>query len=410
MQYVVPRSRWFLWSLCTLATIGHDGASAQGVAGPFLMSVQEPHAAFSSATVPAGILGNLRITRYPGARNYMCAITCNVLSPAYGGAGGVDLLCGDYDPVTDAFTSDTTASGLNTGELDGFMSIHRSGLWAVFDRYRSTPRVATRAAVGLPWRDLGPIQGLPGPIQGWYASSLGDYRGQKVLLHMFGRDIAMTAVDLTTLTTTAAPVVIARSVHLGGRLVFPYPILDGYGELIGVSYQDKPTSLTAEQRLSLDLDPATPGLLLYVAPSYLEGGSYAGGRFFNGTVSQFMSIDAIWCTGGQAAIGNAMRVLFHTPPTPAPELYFSALMLGHAFLPVGQPIPGVNGLLGVDLAGMVLSSGVVHDNQTGTAMLPIPVPNNALLRGMQVPAQSVTLDGNRNRAWFGNTCWLSVDG
>jgi len=117
----------------------------------------------------------------------------------------------------------------------------------------------------------------------------------------------------------------------------------------------------------------------------------------------------MWCTGGRAAIGNTMRVLFHSPPTAAAELYYSALMVGHGFLPIGQPFPGVNGLLGLDPAGMVLSVGVLHDNQTGSATLPILIPNNVLLRGMQVPAQSVTLDGNRSIAWFGNTVWLSVE-
>ncbi|MCA8978272.1 MAG: hypothetical protein KDC98_26325, partial [Planctomycetes bacterium] len=367
---------------------------AQGVVPPLENGQIYSLTGLSSSGMPAASVGFVHMIHLPGdpANVFYCSACVQGLSPAYGGAGGDDIVCGSYDVLTDLFTPNLEAAALNTYEGEGGLMLHHSGLYAVFDRVArhvtGSAWLAGRSAIGQPWHIIGEIGGPAVP--GWPAiyPALADHHGHIQLLYTDWntRNIVMAPLNLSFPWSPGPPVTIvvppASSSFIAA--VQPIPVTDPNGELIGVSHSvlTLPFYADSDHYVSLDLDPGTPALLTHDTPGMTYAGAFVGGRFFDGEwpplvgAAPLMSArEAIWFTGGRAPVGGMMHVRLFTPPTTETEVYVSLFAIGPAFWSTGVPVPGMQGLLGIDPAGAWASDLVLHDNDNGEALISFPVPN-----------------------------------
>lgn len=403
------RPHQFLLALAAAALV-----RGQGAVSPVILATSNPAPGFGGPALPALDPFRIDLVHLPGSppEQSYCSISCSSLPWALGGVNGRDLLCGTFDAGTGTFTANAEAAALNTPNHDFDMRVHRSGLYAVMERNFIPPpwqplppeaRLCVRAAIGQPWIDLALIGPLP--PQGAWIPALADFHGATWLVFTQGYDLAMAPIDLVTGQLRATPTVVVRN-GAGGA-----PVLDANDQLVGFSH-----SLVGSQGndhyLSLDLDPNTPPIQLYDVNTNLMIGGSAGGRFFDGeyvSPPHLLSFDTCWCTGGRAPIGSIMSVSCYSPPTAGAEVYFSSLLVGAAFLPVGTTVPGLQGLLGLAMGPLSVTAPVMHDNRDGSAVLQFAVPNRTALRGLAVPCQSVTLAASTNRLQFGNTAALTIE-
>lgn len=385
---------------------------AQGVVPPLVTSVVNPLPGIGAGTVPASDVQQVSFVHLPTdpPNVFYCGMTNSVLSPSYGGVGGTDVLCGSYDVLTDTFTPNNDAAALNTTGTEFGLTIHSSGLLAVFDRLPGAPWLASRAALGQPWQIVGQFSALPS--QGYYDPSLATYRGQLHLLHVYGSAIAMTPIDPLTAALTGPSVVIVNPVTAGSTANSPTPVTDPNGELIGVSHHDLVGS-DNDHYMSLDLDPSTPAVLMQDTTTWTNNGSFIGGRFFDAeyTPSPYhvLTMDSFWFTGGRASIGSTMYIRMFTPPTTGPEVYLSAFVASGSFLPSGLPLAGVNGLVGINPSGAFGSALILHDNRNGEAVGTLAIPNVAAFQGISLPMQMATLEALSNTVYIGNTALFKID-
>jgi len=385
--------------------------AAQGTVPPYVVQVTNPHPSLSSPSIPGNAVEQIHLvhlaTDPPNV--FLCGLTVDGLSAAYGAVGNRDLLTGKYDAQTDTFTPDTNAAALNTANYEFGLTFHHSGLWATFDDYTTAGvSLAKRASVNAPWTFVGRVGGLP--AQSYYDPVLADYNGQTMLVHVLGNDIAMTPIDLNNATLMGASTIIVRSTQ-GGTVNSPTPILDSNGELIGLSHHDLVVS-DNDHYLSMDLDPNTPPLLVNDTATWTNNGGVAGGRFIDAeyTPSPYhaISIDALWCTGGRAKIGGSMEVRVHVPPTSSPVIHVSYLLLSTQFANAPLSIPGVQGQLGLGLAGLIGAQLPTHNNANGESLITFNVPNNPALAGKALPCQSITFNTTSGVVAFGNTAALTM--
>ena len=399
-------------SCLALAVLTATPLIAQGVVPPFPISQTNPLPSLSAPNVPGSSVQQVNMIHLPSdpPNVYLCSATSVGLPAAFGGVGGSDLVTGSYDVIADTFTPNSEAAALNTAGTEFGMMIDHSGLFAVFDRLPGPPHLASRAATGQPWQHVAAVG--PIPTQAYYDPSLANYHGQPHLLHVLGTGIAMTPIDLVTGALIGPSVVIALAARPGSTANSPTPVVDPNGELIGISHHDVLGS-DNDHYMSLDLDPNTPAVLMNDTPTWINNGGFIGGRFFDAefTPSPYhvFSMDTYWFTGGRAPVGGTMYVTFNSPPTSGPEVYLSLFGAGNAFLPVGQPLPPLNGLLGLNVAGVITSPLLAHNNLNGQAQLSFVIPNVPALSGTRLPAQSVTIAVIANQAYFGNTAMLTVD-
>ncbi|GAB4137160.1 MAG: hypothetical protein Fur0037_02130 [Planctomycetota bacterium] len=385
--------------------------SAQGVVPPYEVVEVNPLPGLSPGPIPGNQVQQVCLVHFPGnpPNIYYCALTVYGLGSANGGVGGSDLLTGDYDVLTDTFTPNNEAAGLNTTGTEFGLQIHHSGLYAVFDRLPGLPRFARRSAIGQPWVEVGPISPLP--TQSYYDPSLADYHGQTWLLHVLGNDIAMTPIDTTTGATLGLSIPIVQAAQAGSTANSPTPILDQAGNLIGVSHHDVLGS-DNDHYLSLDLDPATPAVLMKDTTTWINNGDYAAGRFFDAEYSagyHVFSMETYWTPGGRARVGGTMTVDFYTPQTNAQQVLLSALLVGIRYLPAGVPLPGAQGLLGIAPQGAMWFGLFPQNNQTGSYTMTIRIPNNSALSGTRLAAQMAVFDALSSAITLANTAALVIE-
>lgn len=389
----------------------------QGVVPPIRIGPQSPQPGLNPGSVPAASVRHVHMVHLPGdpPNVFYCAATVTGLSGALGGAGNTDLLCGSYDVLTDTFTPNNEAAALNSTMREFAMTVHHSGLHAVFDRLTFWPWLARRTAVGQPWQIVGPI--MQNSPQAWYYPALADHHGQTFLLYGLHTTlgIVMQPIDLNTAQLTGPPTVIVDPItSWGSRAEAPIPITDSSGELLGVShgYREGPYD-SNDHWLSLDLDPATPPVLMHDAALPATVGGFVGGRFFDTEAQapfRVLALDTFWFTGGRAPVGGAMEVRIFSPPTAGPHVYFSLFAASTAFGPAGRTLPPAQGFLGIDLASSWASPLVLHDNRNGEASVSFPIPNVPALSGVRLPAQSATYQAATTAGlWLGNTAVLVVE-
>jgi hypothetical protein len=397
-----------LLCLSLLAT----GLHAQGLVPPATLRPIQKQNGLSVPAVPGQETQQIHMVRLPGdpPGTYTVALTVLNLPAANGGAGGQDILTGKYDALTDTFTPDTLAAGVNTtGTEFGFM-IHSNGLVAVVDRLTSVVAF-TRPNVTSAWTLKGTVTGLPaGP--GYYDPAVADIGGQLVVLYVTGTtangSIAYSPLDINTLV--AGPSVTVVRPRGAGAANSPTPVVTSTGELIGLSHHDVIGS-DNDHYISMDLDPNTPSVLFIDTTTWINNGGFAGGTFFDAEALvpyQITSTQAVWWTGGRAAIGTNMEITVNVPPktTGVPDLSF--IMLSRAFLPTPSMIPGVTNLLGIDPSFLILIPAGAHTLQTGQVIVNIGVPNDASLRNLVVPGQSLTIDLTSSTLILGNTAALAI--
>ncbi|MFO1078868.1 MAG: hypothetical protein U1E73_14190 [Planctomycetota bacterium] len=385
---------------------------AQGVVPPLVDTVTNPWPGIASGPVPAGDVQQVHFVHLPTdpPNVFYCGVTSTSLSGTYGGVGGSDVLCGSYDVLTDTFTPNSHAAALNTSGTEFGLTIHSSGLLAVFDRLPGLPWLASRSALNAPWQIVAQISGLPS--QSYYDPSLATYHGQLYLLHVYGTDIAMSPIDPVTAALTGPSVVIVHGATATSTANSPTPVTDPNGELIGVSHHDL-VGGDNDHFMSLDLDPNTPAILMNDTTTWTNNGGFIGGSFFDAeyTPSPYhtIRIDTFWFTGGRARIGTTLYVRMFSPPTTGPEIYLSLYAASGAFLPAGLSIPGIQGLVGINPNGAFATSLVLHNNQNGEAVSSFNVPNSPGLTGARLPMQCATLEANSNTIHIGNTASLTID-
>ncbi|MEZ5964898.1 MAG: hypothetical protein R3F56_13745 [Planctomycetota bacterium] len=383
---------------------------AQGVVPPYQVSTTNPLPGLSVPAVPGTNVQQVHFVHLPSdpPNVFLCGLTVAGLGAGFGGAGGSDLLSGSYDVLTDTFTPNTEAAALNTTGTEFGLTIHHTGLYAVFDRLPGQPWLASRAAVGMPWSIVGQITALPG--QAYYDPSLADYNGQTYLLHVLGTDIAMTPINLSNASLNGQPQVIINAARAGATANSPTPILDPAGQLIGVSHHDVLSS-DNDHYMSMDFDPTTPAVLMNDTATWTNNGGFIGGRFFDAESSgvyHVFAIDTYWFTGGRGPVGGTMDIQAYTPPTSGSEIYFSFLLIGASHLPVALPI-GAFGSLGIDISTLVTLPFPAHNNMNGQTQFTLAIPNLAFLRGRSLAAQSATLKSSTNEIRLGNTAGLHFD-
>jgi len=394
----------------------------QGVVPPFQLGQVHPLPGLNAGSVPASEVHLVHMVHLPGdpPSVFYCAAAVAGLSPAYGGVGGFnDLLCGSYDVLTDTFIPNNEAAALNTIANDVNMSLHHTGLFAVFERGFASSLMAeawlvSRPAIGQPWQIVGRI--APLPPQGPYFPALADYQGQPHLLYspMMGTqayNILMAQIDLTAAVLTAPPTVIVNPIIGVFGPFGPIPVTDPNGELIGVSHGALDYT-SIDHYMSLDLNPWTPPVLMNDVTTLNQASGFVGGRFFDfdATVPyHIFAIDTCWFTGGRAAVGGTMYVRMFSPPTSGPQLYLSMFAVNSAFSLVGLPIPPVQGLLGINAAGGWASALILHNNANGEAQVSFVIPNVPGLRGARLSAQSATWETVSGAVYLGNTAQLLVD-
>jgi hypothetical protein len=220
----------------------------------------------------------------------------------------------------------------------------------------------------------------------------------------------MAPLDLNTITAGAAQP-IARSARSNGVLTSPQPITSPSGELLGISHFDK-VGVDSDHYLSLDLDPSTPPVLFVNTPFWTGNGTFAGGAFYtteqtSAFTFRVVSYEAPWWTGGQGRRGGMLDMVFWAPPVPELQ-WASLLVLSPGFLGSGLPIYGMQGLLGVVPTGSLWLVAGPNEAWSGRARLRLSIPEDAALRNVVVPAQSVAVDLFRGELTFGNTAGLRL--
>lgn len=395
-----------------LALVPSALAAAQGAVPPYALGVTNPFTPLSAPNIPGSTVQQVHMTRQAGdaANVFRCALTCTALSGSFGGIGGSDLVTGTYDTVTGVYTPNSEAAAMNTAGTEFGLMLHHTGLFAVFDLLPGLPQLAFRAGLNQPWQMRGTISPLPS--QSYYDPALADYNGQTWLLHVLGFDIAMTPIDLNTGTLTGPSIVIVRANVSGSTANSPTPVLDLNGQLIGISHHDV-LGQDNDHFLALDLDPNTPSHLVHDSTTWRNNGGFTGGRFIDAEYTpapyHTIAIDTFWFTGGRAQIGSPMSVRFFSPPTTALEFYFSVIAVNNAFLTTPLPFPPVLGNLGVQPVGAATALFLQHDNLNGEASVTWAIPNQAALRGVRMPCQSITLAAVAGTIHFGNTALLTVE-
>ena len=343
-------------------------------------------------------MNQLHLVQLPGDPNgtYTCALTVTALPAANGGVGGQDIVTGKYDALNDTFTPDLLAAGVNSASVDfGFM-FHHSGLIAVWERTGPTIEVATRPNLTSAWVHKGTVSGITGGPAA-RDPSLADVNGQLVVIYMLGpagnASIVYSPLDQNTLIAGPATTIVAPS-GAARQANSPTPIVTSAGELIGLSHHDR-DSVDNDHWMSFDLDPATPSVLFIDTTTWINNGGFAGGRFFDAqnTPAPYHAIDveSVWWTGGRAGVGTTMEITANVPGRTSGSPTISFFMISRGFLPTPQPVPGVLNSLGIDPSFLLLLAIGSHDLSTGRATTGIPIANDPSLRGLTIPAQSLTL-------------------
>ena len=378
-----------------------------------------PSLSINLPTIPGTGVAQVYMVEVPGQQKgtYTCALSVLTLGTQAGGfgvTGESDLLTGQYNALTGTFTPDLDAAALNASGFHDFgLTIHSSGLLAVFDRFPPTGNptyqamVTSRPTLGSPWQSPVAIQGLPVP--GFYDPCLVNVGGQLHLLYSTAGDIVMQPFNAATATVFGNPTPIALKSTAGNTANSPTPIMDSQGELLGLSYHDHPPSAMNknDHYFAFDLDPNTPGIPWIVSTTWKNNGGYAAGLFFDaeaGSPYHIYEVTTYWWTGGRAPVASAMELNAFIAPNAA-ALVQSWVFLG-TWLPAPVQVPTWVGSVGINpLVSFFMG---LHDPLTGRCTSSLSVPPDPQLRGLAIPAQALSFDTVLQQITLGNTAVLTI--
>jgi hypothetical protein len=404
-----------LLSLAACVATAH--LDAQGVVPPATLRGLQRTSGLNPPGVPGNAVHQVHLVQLPGDPDgtYSCALTVTGLPTTNGGAGGTDIVTGKYDALNDVFTPDLNAAAVNSAGAEfGFM-FHHTGLIAVFERTGPTIEVATRPSLTSAWTHAGTVSGITGGPAA-RDPSLADLAGQLIVIYMLGpagnASIVYSPLDRNT-RVAGPPTTIVMPSGPARQANSPTPIVTSTGELIGLSHHDRDAS-DNDHWMSMDLDPNTPSVQFIDTPSWKNNGGYAGGKFFDAESApapyHVNDVEAVWWTGGRASIGTSMEITANVPPRSSGNVDISFFMLSRGFLSSATPVQGVVGALGVDPTLLILGAIGVHNLRTGRARGTIGVPNDPSLRGLRIPAQSLTvIAGPPGQLVLGNTASITID-
>ncbi len=388
------------------------GAFAQGQVPPPQLNKFAKDAIFNSPNVPGTTFSQIHIIPYPGqAGKYLVAMTVNTGLPSqWGGVGGSDLLTGVYDAKTNKFTPDKNAAFLNGAKSEFGLTLYHNGLIAYFESDSGgaySPYLATRTSLNQPFKVAGLIQNAP--KQSYWDGSLANLNGKIHLLHVLGKDIAASPLDVAKVSI-GNPTVIIRTPVSTGTANSPTPIVDSTGELIAVSHHV--TVNRNDHYVSFDLDPNTPAIQFITHPDWINNGGYIAGTFYDAHYAspnyRIDSVQTVWWTGGKAKVGSNMEVYAYAPLrglTAVPWVSFFLLSSGFS-TPIS--VPGITGKFGLNPALLIPVTLGTHNPLTGTVKKVLPIPNNPALSGYAIPGQSLTLDPKTQKLMLGNTAVLTI--
>src|SRR3990172_10926690 len=136
---------------------------AQGVVPPFQTGQVNPLPGLSAGSLLVGDVTQVHLIHLPNdpPSVFYCALTVRA---TFSPNSNLDLLCGSYDVLTDTFTPNNEAAALNTTGREIGMTVHHSGLLAVFGRVNGWAWLASRPAIGQPWQVVGQIGQVYGQI------------------------------------------------------------------------------------------------------------------------------------------------------------------------------------------------------------------------------------------------------
>jgi hypothetical protein len=104
-----------------------------------------------------------------------------------------------------------------------------------------------------------------------------------------------------------------------------------------------------------------------------------------------------------------MEITANSPGRASGAPAVSFFILSRAFLAAPLPIPGVINNLGIDPSFLVLIPIGAHNLSTGRGTAILAIPNDASLRGLTIPAQSLTLlIATTSQLVLGNTAAITI--
>ncbi|MCB9917778.1 MAG: hypothetical protein H6832_05200 [Planctomycetes bacterium] len=336
--------------------------------------------------------------------------------PAYFGGDGssTGIVMGTFAPYPQDswFVASTEAKALNSSADERNLTIDPSGLWAIFDRPATGVFVATRAKVGDPF-------GSPVQVSGFGSlrdvmPALAPHGGKMQCFYTDRARILMHEIDLTIAAPklVGQPVVVSLPVQAGAKPLRPTPLLGGDGDAEGLFLSEEvaPHTVTgtgdADPCWAADLDPATPALILMQRPDWQPGGAPAGGFLYFGhdILPRFhvMHSECAWMVGDDEPLGGTadLRVVGYNP-----NKLLASIILVATKTATGIKVNDYAGLLGLDLASLVVLPPMPHTTLDGDAVMSFRVPNDSNLRGT-LALQSLVVDIKTGAATFSNTASL----
>ena len=343
-------------------------------------------------------------------------LTVQALPAFFGGDGrSAGVVMGTFAPYPQDsyFIAGTEAKALNSSGDERNLTLDPSGLWAIFER-TSGVFVATRAKVGDPF-------GAPVQVAGFGSltdvmPALAPRGGQMQCFYTDKARILMQAIDLNI----AAPKLLGQAsvvslpLQAGAKPLRPTPLLggDGDAEALFLSEEVTPHNGTgtgdADPVWAADLDPATPGLVLIQNPEWQPGGAPAGGYLYFGhdILPRFhvMHSESAWMVGDDEPLGGTadLRVVAVNP-----NRLLASVVLVAGTTTAGVKVNDFAGLLGLDLATLVVLPPMVHATLDGDQVLSFRVPNDSNLRGT-LALQALVVDIRTGAAVFTNTAALTL--
>jgi hypothetical protein len=288
--------------------------------------------------------------------------------------------------------------------------IHHSGLWGTWDRISTGVWLASRSSLTAPWQNLGRVTNVP--PSPYYDPALADLNGVMHLFWVFGTSIvgapintAALAVDLTQQKTYVLQAA-------AGTSNSPTPILDKNGELLGFSHHDV-TGSDNDHYFSFDLLSSTQALLWNDTTTWINNGSWTGGRFFDAQSSpsyRLWYLDSYWFTGGRAKINTTMDLASYIVPSTAVTPVLSFFFISAAYTPTPLPAPAPPlGAFGLSANPLLFFTLGLNDRVTGRASLGLLIPNDASLSGKAIPAQAFSFDPLNAMITLSNTAALTIE-
>lgn len=354
------------------------------------------------------------------AGQWTCCLTVNGVVAKYGNTSlnsSGYVIMGTLDEVKGTFTPNTLAAALNdaSGGNFGLMLHGRFAREAVLDRadgvyYAS--RASHLVAFPAPKKVQGITQTYVDPALGIIGGKLhliyvdtftqnGQTRS-RIIAQEFDssvpRVVPNTAKTITNTSITGSGTIIVHS---------PTPILDSLGNMHGLWLAERFGS-DSDMFFKGDLTAAHAQQKTVDSGTWLNNGAIGSGRLYFAGSGAIHYVDTAWLVGDRVPVGSTGRLVGAVrDQLTGPNV--TILLLSAKPIPAVQ-VPGIAGKLGLDLGTLFVLGSMVHSDASERVELPVPVPNDAGLKGLIVWLQGLAIDraGSAEKATFTSTTTLEV--